>query len=93
MIYAFNAAANRDERAFANADRFDVLRPDAGRMLGFGHGIHLCLGIHLARLEGQIAFSKLLQRVQKIELVDELGDWTKTLVMRGPKHMRIEVTA
>lgn len=88
-VYLFNAAANRDPRVFANADAFDVRREDASRMIGFGYGIHLCLGIHLARLEGAIAFPALINRVADFELRDDMRDWTDTLVMRGPKHMRV----
>lgn len=55
-------AANLDEREFPDADRFDIHR-NALRHLGFGHGIHFCLGAYLARLESRIAFEELLARV------------------------------
>lgn len=54
-------SANRDERAFADPDLFDLDRA-AGRQLAFGHGIHFCLGAALARLEARIAFAGLLRR-------------------------------
>lgn len=88
-VYLFNASANRDDRVFDNADRFDLQRPNTSRMVGFGYGIHLCLGIHLARLEGEIAFPKIVERLERLELVDDMLDWTNTMVMRGPKHMHI----
>lgn len=47
-------AANRDEREFVDAERFDIAR-EAPRTLAFGHGIHVCLGAALARLEGRVA--------------------------------------
>lgn len=55
------SSANRDPSRFADADRLDVGRDPSGHV-GFGHGIHYCLGAPLARLEGEIAFGKLLSR-------------------------------
>ncbi len=54
-------AANRDDRAFADPDRFDIRR-SASRHLALGHGRHFCLGAALARLEARIAFEELLAR-------------------------------
>jgi cytochrome P450 len=61
------AAANRDERRFANADRFDVSR-NSNRHIAFGHGIHYCVGAPLARMEGEIALDRLLTRFGDIRL-------------------------
>ena len=59
--------ANRDDTRFAHTDRLDVTRkPNAH--LAFGHGIHHCLGAAPARLEGQIALGKLLERFDRLEL-------------------------
>lgn len=52
-------SANRDERHWPDADRFDVRRDTAGQ-LGFGHGVHHCLGAALARLEARVALEELL---------------------------------
>lgn len=60
-------AANRDPAAFADPHRLDVTR-DARRHVAFGGGIHHCLGAALARMEGQIALSALLDRFGRIEL-------------------------
>ena len=55
-------SANRDEREFADADRFDVRRT-ISRHVGLGHGIHYCLGASLARLEGRVLLEELLSLV------------------------------
>jgi cytochrome P450 len=59
-------SANRDPRRFSNPDRFDVQRRGNSH-LGFGHGIHFCLGAPLARLIGKIVFVSVLRRYSKIE--------------------------
>jgi cytochrome P450 family 130 len=60
-------SANLDEREFPDPDRFDIHRA-APRHLGFGHGIHFCLGAPLARLESRVAFEVLLARLPDYRL-------------------------
>jgi cytochrome P450 len=60
-------AANRDERRFAEPDRFDVTR-DARDHLAFGHGVHRCAGGHLAQLELESLLRALVARVRRIEV-------------------------
>jgi cytochrome P450 len=80
------AAADRDPMRFADAHSFDVARPD-NRHLGFGHGIHFCLGAPLARMEGQIALTGLLRRfpVLRLALPPEELHWSHGdgIVLRG----------
>jgi cytochrome P450 len=67
------ASANRDERAFPDPDVFDIDRPrDQGVNVGFGYGIHSCLGAALARMESAIALNRLLDLMPSFE-VDRAG--------------------
>jgi cytochrome P450 len=61
VVELYWGAANRDERQFADPDTFVLDRPEL-QHLGFGHGVHFCMGAHLARLEARIAFEELLGR-------------------------------
>jgi cytochrome P450 len=63
-------AANRDERQFRDPDTFVFDRPEL-QHLGFGHGVHFCMGAHLARLEARVAFEELLLAAPAYELVAE----------------------
>jgi cytochrome P450 len=63
-------AANRDPREFEAAHRFDVGR-EIKRHLGFGHGVHFCLGANLARLEARVAFEELLARIPEYEIEEK----------------------
>ena len=61
-------AANRDASKFENPDAFDIARNTRGHV-GFGHGAHACLGMHLARLEMSCLFSALADRVERFEIM------------------------
>ncbi len=74
-------AGNRDPRRFADPARFDPMRPDAGP-LSFGGGAHFCIGAALARLEGVVAFPRLLNRFPEISAAGEPAR-RDTLVLRG----------
>ena len=63
------ASANRDDRAFVDADVFDIDRADQ-RHIAFGHGIHYCLGAALARLEAKVAMEELLARFPSYHVGD-----------------------
>jgi cytochrome P450 len=66
------AAANRDARRFERPGLLDLHRPDNAH-LGFGHGIHYCLGAALARAEAQIALTGLFERFPSLALAGEVG--------------------
>jgi cytochrome P450 len=66
------AAANRQEGRYEDPDRFDIER-EAKQHVSFGHGPHLCLGLHLARMEMRVALEVLLDRLPNLRL-DPAGD-------------------
>jgi len=63
-------AANRDPKKFERPDAFDIERNIKGHV-GFGHGVHVCLGMHLARLEMDELFNALADRVERFELTSQ----------------------
>jgi len=76
-------AANRDPEAYADPDKLDITRKNV-RPLSFGGGIHHCLGAQLARIEGEIAFRRLAQRLPGLTLEDiEHPAWKSTITLRG----------
>jgi cytochrome P450 len=82
-------AGNRDPRRFTNPGRFDPLRPDGGP-LSFGGGAHFCIGAALARLEGAVAFPRLLRRFPKISAAGE-PTRRETLLLRGFEALPVTV--
>ena len=82
QVYLLQAAANRDPEAFDDPDRLDLGRTD-GRHVGFGHGIHYCLGAPIARLEGTIALDRLHRRFPTMAEGTSAPVWHPTLVSRG----------
>ena len=76
-------AANRDPDVYADPDRLDITRTGV-RPISFGGGIHHCLGAQLARIEGEIAFRRLAQRLPRLTLEDtEHPTWRPTITLRG----------
>ena len=59
-------SANRDEAVFADAERFDVARPNARRHLGFGHGVHRCVGARLAEIQLATLIGEIVERNWRI---------------------------
>jgi cytochrome P450 len=80
-------SANRDEEVFEDSLTFKIDRPRNAH-LAFGHGIHQCLGLHLAKLELRIFFEELLPRLETIELAGEPA-WYKANFVVGLKRLPI----
>jgi cytochrome P450 len=87
-VVLYFASANRDERKFADAGQFSVTRTSNAH-LGLGKGAHFCLGAHLARLESQIFFEILLDRVPDIQLKG-LGTKLPSYLFAGYTHLPVE---
>lgn len=82
-------AANRQEDRYPDPDRFDIFRA-ARAHIGFGHGVHVCLGMHLARLEMRVALNLLFDRLPNLRL-DPAGDdpHIRGQVFRSPTSLPV----
>jgi cytochrome P450 len=70
-VLMFLAAANRDPRRWADPERYDITRKTSGHV-GFGSGIHMCVGQLVARLEGEVMLSALARKVASIEITGDV---------------------
>jgi cytochrome P450 len=87
-IIVLLGAANRDPEVFVNPDRLDIGR-DPNPHLAFGAGMYHCLGIHLARMQMQIALDAMVRHMPGLRLVGE-PEWRPTWMMRGLASMPVE---
>lgn len=85
---AFYGAANRDGRKFSNPSTFDVTR-NSTEQLAFGSGPHVCVGLHLARLEMSAIFRALATRVKRFHIEEEVRSVNNTL--RGFRKLIVSV--
>ncbi len=88
-IYLLIAAANRDPMVFEAPEKLDLHRPNASKQLAFGSGIHVCLGAHLARLEGEIALPMLMTHFGALHLSDADLEWEDNFIIRGMKVLQL----
>ena len=89
-VFVVFGAANRDERIFTHPDRFDLWRPNVDKHLGFGHGIHHCLGAPFVRLEARIALEVLVQRLPDVHLVPAQAiTYLPNLLNRALQHLQV----
>lgn len=90
MVLASLLGANRDPHVFENPNVFDIERTP-NRHIGFGHGIHYCLGAPLARLEGAIAINTLLRRLPNLalDIAPEKIEWNETILLHSMKALPV----
>jgi cytochrome P450 len=88
-VLLLNGSALRDERRFADPDRFDVTRRFEGQ-LAFGHGVHFCLGAALARVESRIVLEETLAAIPSWDFVSM--EMVHTATVRGPANVVIRRT-
>lgn len=88
-VQIWEGSANRDALVFADADIFDVTRKPNPH-LGFGQGVHYCLGANLARLELRVLFEELLGRFSSVQVVKPV-EWTRSNRHTGIRHLEVEL--
>jgi cytochrome P450 len=88
VLFFMLGAANRDPAVFAEPDRFDITR-SPNPHLAFGAGIHYCVGAPLARLEGEMAFERLLARYPRLAWADESPAWRPLINLRGLERLTL----
>jgi len=88
-VFLCIGSANRDETIFTNAEQFDIAR-NPNNHIGFGAGIHLCIGAPLARLEAQVVLKVLLKMLKDIELDTTKADSVvpvNSMIIYGVEHL------
>jgi cytochrome P450 len=88
-VQIWEGSANRDETAFTDPDVFDITRKPNPH-LGFGQGVHYCLGANLARLELRVLFEELLTRFSVARLAKPV-EWTRSNRHTGIRHLVVEL--
>lgn len=89
-VLLMTGAATRDERQFTDPDRFDITRAPS-LSLGFGYGIHSCLGAALARMESRIALEELARRYPRYEVVEDGLRRVQMTNVAGYSHVPIRI--
>jgi cytochrome P450 len=82
-------SANRDPEVYADPDHFDVTR-DPRAHLGFGLGVHFCLGASLARMEAKVAMEALVPELPRTEISRKAPEMVDSFLVRGPRSLELE---
>jgi cytochrome P450 len=90
VVAVLLGSAMRDEQRFAHADRFDLDREGQSH-LPFGHGIHFCLGVMLARMEARLGLEALFSRIRGVSLTQPEVRWSQSYIARGPLSLSVRL--
>ncbi len=90
-VLVWEGSANRDATVFAAAEEFDIARKPNPH-LGFGQGVHYCLGANLARLELRVLFEEVLGRYSSVQLAKPV-EWTRSNRHTGIRHLVVELAS
>ena len=90
-VALFIGAANRDPEQFLEPDQLDITRRE-NKHVGFGHGLHFCIGGPLARIETQLAVNSILRRIPRMRLVDEDLEWDELVALRKLKSLQLAIS-
>ena len=88
-VQIWEGSANRDASVFDRPDEFDIARKPNPH-LGFGQGVHYCLGANLARLELRVLYEELFSRFQSVRVVRPV-EWTRSNRHTGIRHLVVEL--
>ncbi|HEU5387822.1 MAG TPA: cytochrome P450 [Streptosporangiaceae bacterium] len=87
-VFLVQQSANRDAGTFGDPDRFDIGRPTQPLHVGFGRGIHACLGAQLARIEARVALPKILGRLGGVRVLGDVA-WRPNIASRAVTGLRV----
>ena len=91
LVLTALGSANRDPRFWGDsAHLLDVKRQDASRHVSFGSGVHYCLGAALAKMEGEIAITRLIRRFPEISITEE-PTFNSRIILRGREKFPINL--
>jgi cytochrome P450 len=89
MLVVNMGAANHDEKRWAEADEFDIFRPMSAH-IAFASGPHMCLGMHLARMETKVAINRIFDRLPNVRLdPDADPPYITGMTFRSPPHLHV----
>jgi cytochrome P450 len=92
-LWVMFGSANRDERVFADPDRFDPSRTNLNESLAFGKGAHFCIGAPLARLEIRVLFEELAKQIETIAFAPGASlEYEPSFILRWLKSLEIDIT-
>ncbi|MDT5012789.1 MAG: hypothetical protein QOH57_4406 [Mycobacterium sp.] len=91
ILVLLPGSANRDDRAFEDADDYRIGRDIGSKLVSFGSGAHFCLGAHLARMEARVALTELFKRVRHFDIDEANSVRVHSSNVRGFAHLPMTV--